>query len=149
MPDQSTVFQYFFISYILLWVIVAALAVMKVRELIKKRRRIRAMVLDDVGEVRDSVELGRQKEILIGKSTPSNLVHIDFSDSMYAGSIEEEHAAFQREGSFWYVRSRASNGMVGLKMKGGDTVYKLRRDVPYRIRCGDMVYISYEKILIQ
>ena len=40
-------------------------------------------------------------------------------------------------------------GMVGLRQKGGDTVYKLRRNIPYRIQCGDIIYISYEKIIIQ
>lgn len=149
MPGQSTVIQYIFISYVLLWMIVIALSAMKIRELLKKRAKVRAVVLDEAGEIRDTIELGRQKTILIGKSTPANLVHIDFADSMYAASIEEEHAAFLREGSCWYVLSKAQNGMVGLKPKGDGTVYKLRREVPYQLSCGDIVYISYEKILIQ
>lgn len=149
MPDQSTVIQYIFISYILLWMIVIVLCAVKIRELLKKRVKVKAVVLDDAGQIRESLVLGKQKTVLIGKSTPANMVHIDFAESMYAASIEEEHAAFLREGSFWYVLSKAQNGMVGLKQKDGDTVYKLRRDVPYRIGRGDIVYISYEKILIQ
>ena len=39
--------------------------------------------------------------------------------------------------------------MVGLRQKGGETVYKLRRNIPYRIQKGDIVYISYEKIIIR
>ncbi len=87
--------------------------------------------------------------MLIGKSTPANLVNIDFSDSAYAGSIQEEHASLIRYGSCWYICAKAENGMVGLRQKGGDTVYKLRRNIPYRIQCGDIIYISYEKIILQ
>ena len=121
MADQGRVILFLVISVIALWGIVISLA----------------------------AELGKQREMLIGKSTPANLVNIDFSDSSYAGSIEEEHASLIRCGTYWYVCAKAENGMVGLRQKGNDTVYKLRRDIPYRIQCGDIIYISYEKIIIQ
>lgn len=149
MGDQSTAILYLMVSNIILWMIVICLAGMKVWELRKGRGRLRAQVLDGLGGVKDEFILGRQKELLIGKSTPANMVNIDFTGSEYAGSIEEEHAAFQRYGTFWYICAKAGNGMVGLKQKGDGTVYKLRTDIPYRIRSGDIVYISYEKILIQ
>lgn len=141
--------RYLIISNALLWALVIGFLVMKIRQLLKRRGRIRAVVLNDSGGVKDEYVLDRQKELLIGKSTPSNMVNIDFSDSRYARSIEEDHACLRRSGAFWYVEARADNGMVGLKQRGKDTVYKLRRDIPYRIGSGDIIYISYEKIVIE
>ncbi|NBH33647.1 hypothetical protein D3Z58_08790 [Clostridiaceae bacterium] len=149
MADQSRVVLFLVISVIPLWGIVIGLAVVHIVEFLKKRVRIKAVVLDGQGGIRDAYELGKQRELLIGKSTPANLVNIDFTDSAYASSIQEEHASLIRYGSYWYVCAKAENGMVGLRQKGGDTVYKLRRNIPYRIQCGDMIYISYEKIIIQ
>ena len=149
MADQSRVILFLVISVIALWGIVICLVAVHIVGFLKKRVRIKALVLDGQGGVRDEYELGKQKELLIGKSTPANLVNIDFSDSAYAGSIEEEHASLVRYGTYWYVCAKADNGMVGLRQKGGDTVYKLRRNIPYRIQCGDIIYISYEKIIIQ
>ena len=149
MADQSRVILFLVISVIALWGIVICLVAVHIVGFLKKRVRIKALVLDGQGGVRDEYELGKQKELLIGKSTPANLVNIDFTDSAYAGSIEEEHASLVRYGTYWYVCAKADNGMVGLRQKGGDTVYKLRRDIPYRIQCGDIIYISYEKIIIQ
>ncbi len=149
MADQGGVILFLVISVIALWGIVIGLSAVHIAEYLKKRVRIRAVVLDSQGGIRDEYELGKQRELLIGKSTPANLVNIDFSASAYAGSIEEEHASLIRYGPYWYVCARAGNGMVGLRQKGGDTVYKLRRDIPYRIQCGDIIYISYEKIIIQ
>ncbi len=149
MADPNTVILFLVISVIALWGIVICLAVFHIVEFLKKRVRMKALVLDGQGEVRDEYELGKQRELLIGKSTPSNLVNIDFSDSAYAGSIQEEHASLVRYGAYWYICARANNGMVGLRQKGGDTVYKLRRNIPYRIQCGDIIYISYEKIIIR
>lgn len=149
MADQSRVILFLVISVIALWGIVICLVAVHIVGFLKKRVRIKALVLDGQGGVRDEYELGKQKELLIGKSTPANLVNIDFTDSAYAGSIEEEHASLVRYGTYWYVCANADNGMVGLRQKGGDTVYKLRRNIPYRIQCGDIIYISYEKIIIQ
>ena len=149
MADQSAVIPFLVISVIALWGIVICLAAVHIVEFLKKRVRIKAVVLDGQGGIRDEYELGKQRELLIGKSTPANLVNIDFTDSAYAGSIQEEHASLIRYGSYWYVCAKAENGMVGLRQKGGDTVYKLRRNIPYRIQCGDIIYISYEKIIIQ
>ena len=36
-----------------------------------------------------------------------------------------------------------------LRQKEGNVVYKLRSGIPYRIQRGDMIYISYEKIVLQ
>lgn len=149
MGELSRVILYLVISNIGLWVAVICLGGIKIAEVYQSRKRIKAQVLDGSGAVRDEYILDKQKELLIGKSTPSNLVNIDFSDSAYAGTIEEEHASFRRYGRNWYVCANAGNGLVGLKQRGDDTVYKLRRDIPYRIGCGDIVYISYEKIVIQ
>ena len=149
MADQSRVILFLVISVIALWGIVICLVAVHIVGFLKKRVRIKALVLDGQGGVRDEYELGKQKELLIGKSTPANLVNIDFTDSAYAGSIEEEHASLVRYGTYWYVCAKADNGMVGLRQKGEDTVYKLRRNIPYRIQCGDIIYISYEKIIIQ
>ncbi len=149
MADQSTVNLFLVVSTIALWGIVIGLAGIHIAEFLKKRSRMKALVLDGQGGVRDEYVLGKQPKLLIGKSTPANLVDIDFSDSAYAGSIEEEHASLIRYGAYWYICAKAENGMVGLRQKGGDTVYKLRRNIPYRIQCGDIVYISYEKIVIQ
>lgn len=149
MADQSRVILFLVISVIALWGIVICLVAVHIVGFLKKRVRIKALVLDGQGGVRDEYELGKQKELLIGKSTPANLVNIDFTDSAYAGSIEEEHASLVRYGTYWYVCAKADNGMVGLRQKGGDTVYKLRRNIPYRIQYGDIIYISYEKIIIQ
>lgn len=149
MADQSRVLLFLVISVIALWGIVIGLSVIHILEFLKKRVRMKALVLDGQGGIRDEYELGKQKELLIGKSTPANLVNIDFSDSAYAGSIEEEHASLVRCGTDWYLWAKAKNGMVGLRPKGGETVYKLRKNIPYRIQCGDMIYISYEKIIIR
>ena len=149
MAEQSAMIPFLVTSVIALWGIVICLAAVHIVEFLKKRVRIKAVVLDGQGGIRDEYELGKQRELLIGKSTPANLVNIDFSDSAYAGSIQEEHASLIRYGSCWYICAKAENGMVGLRQKGGDTVYKLRRNIPYRIQCGDMIYISYEKIIIQ
>lgn len=149
MKEQSAVILYLVISTTMLWIVVIGLLGIKIWELLRKRVRIKAVVMDGSGNLKEEYELGKQKEILIGKSTPANLVHIDFSDSQYASTIQEEHASFQRWGAFWYVYSKAENGMVGLKQGGSDIVYKLRRNTPYRIHRGDIVFISYEKIVIQ
>lgn len=149
MGDQNTILLALIISTSALWILVLWMAGLRVREYFGRRRKIRAVVLDDAGEVRQEAVLDRQKELIIGKSTPAGLVHIDFADSKYAPSIEEEHASFFRYQSSWYVRADAKNGMVGLKQKGKETVYKLRRGIPYRIVPGDIVYISYEKIILR
>lgn len=149
MADRSGEIIFLTVSTMALWGIVIWLVCIHIKEYVKRRVRIRALVMDGQGGIRDEYELGRQKEILIGKSVPAGMVHIDFSDSAYAGSIQEEHAAFVRYGSCWYICARAENGMVGLRQRGGDAVYKLRKDVPYRIGRGDTVYISYEKIVMQ
>ena len=122
MADQGRVILFLVISVIALWGIVISLAAVHIVEFLKKRVRIKAVVLDSQGRVRDEYELGKQREMLIGKSTPANLVNIDFSDSAYAGSIEEEHASLIRCGTYWYVCAKAENGMVGLRQKGNDTV---------------------------
>lgn len=149
MADQSAVNLFMVVSMIALWVMVTGLTGIHIAEYLKRRTRMRAVVLDGRGEARDEYELGKQKELLIGKSAPANLVNIDFSDSAYAASIEEDHASLVRNGAYWYVCARAKNGMVGLKQKGGDTVYKLQKGILYRVQRGDMIYISYEKIVIQ
>jgi len=149
MADQSTVNLFLVVSTIALWGIVISLVGIHIAEFLKKRSRMKALVLDGQGGVRDEYVLGKRPKLLIGKSTPANPVDIDFSDSAYAGSIEEEHASLIQYGAYWYICAKAENGMVGLRQKGGDTVYKLRRNIPYRIQCGDIVYISYEKIVIQ
>ncbi|MCI9584816.1 hypothetical protein [Otoolea muris] len=149
MADQGAVNLFMVVSMIALWVMVAGLTGIHIAEYLKKRTRMRAVILDSRGEARDEHELGKQKELLIGKSAPANLVNIDFSDSAYAASIEEDHAALVRNGAYWYVCARANNGMVGLKQKGGEPVYKLQKGILYRIQRGDTIYISYEKIVIQ
>lgn len=149
MKDQSAVLLFLVISTALLWILVLFLLTIKVREYLNSRTHLKASVMDQSGEWKDAYILSRQKEVQIGKSTPANLVAIDFSDSEYASLIENEHASFQKIGSLWYVMPKAENGMVGLKQKENPIVYKLRRGIPYRINSGDMVYISYEKILIQ
>ncbi|MCI8607151.1 MAG: hypothetical protein HFG72_10150 [Hungatella sp.] len=149
MADQNGVILFLVISVIALWGIVMVLAAVYLAAFLKRRGQLKAVVLDGEGEVRDAYELGRQRELLIGKSTPANLVNIDFSDSAYAGSIEEEQASFTRYGTCWYICAKGAKGMVGLRQKGGETVYKLRRNIPYRIQKGDIVYISYEKIIIR
>ena len=107
MADQSAVIPFLVISVIALWGIVICLAAVHIVEFLKKRVRIKAVVLDGQGGIRDEYELGKQRELLIGKSTPANLVNIDFSDSAYAGSIEEEHASLVRCGTDWYQIGRA------------------------------------------
>lgn len=149
MGDQSRMLTYLLLSNIALWILVMGLLIMKLSEFLKKRAQMKAVVYDNTGNVKAEYVLGKQREILIGKSTPVTMVNIDFSDSEYAKTIEELHASFWRSGTFWYVKSYAGNGMVGLKQKGGNTVYKLRKDIPYRIGIGDIIYISYEKIVIQ
>ena len=149
MADQSALGIFLVVSTVALWGIVIWLTCIHISEYIKRRVRIRALVMDDRGGVRDTHELGKQKELLIGKSTPAKMVNIDFSDSAYAASIEEEHAALVRYGSYWYVCARAQKGMVGLRQKEGNVVYKLRRGIPYRISRGDIRYISYEKIVLE
>ena len=99
MADQSRVVLFLVISVISLWGIVIGLAVVHIVEFLKKRVQIKAVVLDGQGGIRDAYELGKQRELLIGKSTPANLVNIDFTDSAYAGSIQEEHASLIRYGS--------------------------------------------------
>lgn len=148
MVDQSTVNLCLVVSMVALWAVVICLAGVQIAGAVKRRARMKALVMDGLGGVRDEYILGKQNELLIGKSTPANLVNIDFSDSEYAGSIQEEHAALKRYGAYWYVCAIARNGMVGLKQQGGDTVYKLQKGIPYRIHCGDTIYISYEKIMI-
>ena len=134
MADQGAVNLFMVVSMIALWVMVAGLTGIHIAEYLKKRTRMRAVILDSRGEARDEHELGKQKELLIGKSAPANLVNIDFSDSAYAASIEEDHAALVRNGAYWYVCARANNGMVGLKQKGGEPVYKLQKGILYRIQ---------------
>ena len=87
MADQNGVILFLVISVIALWGIVMVLAAVYLAAFLKRRGQLKAVVLDGEGEVRDAYELGRQRELLIGKSTPANLVNIDFSDSAYAGSI--------------------------------------------------------------
>lgn len=149
MAAQSVLHIFQAVSMIVLWGIVIWLAGIHISEYTKKRIRMKALVLDGQGGIRDEHVLGKQKELLIGKSTPARMVNIDFSDSAYAGSIQGEHASFIRYGSCWYICARTEQGMVGLKQKGDDTVYKLRTNIPYRVQRGDIVYISYEKIVIQ
>ncbi len=149
MADQSALSIFQAVSTVALWGIVIWLVCIHITEYVKKRTRIRAVVLDGQGGIRDEHVLGKQKEVLIGKSTPARMVNIDFSDSAYAGSIQAEHASFVRYGAYWYIQAVSEQGMVGLRQKSGDTVYKLRRNIPYRIKQGDIVYISYEKIVIQ
>lgn len=149
MMEQSSIILYLVLSTTALWLIAAVLLGMRFQEFLKNRVRLKALVLDDSGGIKDEYMLEKQKEILIGKSTPVNLVHIDFTGSRYAETIKEEHACFQRYGKFWYICSKAENGMVGLKQSGDDVVYKLRREVPYQIHHGDIVFISHEKIVIQ
>lgn len=149
MADQNAVNLFLVSSTIALWGIVICLTGIHIRAFWKNRTRLKAVVLNDQGRMRDEYFLGKQKEILIGKSTPARMVHIDFSDSAYAGFIQEEHASFLRYGSCWYICAKAEKGMVGLRQSGGEVVYKLRRNIPYRIQSGDIVFISYEKIVIQ
>lgn len=149
MADQSVLHIFQAVSTAALWGIVIWLVCIHIAEYIKKRTRLKALILDGQGKIRDEHVLGKQKEILIGKSTPARMVNIDFSDSAYAAFIREEHASFVRYGSYWYIRAVSEQGMVGLRQKSGDTVYKLRSNIPYRIQQGDIVYISYEKIVIQ
>lgn len=139
--------KYLLLSNILLWLIAAVLLVIKIYGLLKNRTQLKAVVYDGQGRVKEEHPLLKQREILIGKSTAVNMVNIDFSDSEYASSIEEEHASFKRYGACWYVEARGAK--TGLKQSGKDTVYKLRKDIPYRIKSGDIIYISYEKIVIQ
>lgn len=149
MRDQNAVVLYPVISTTLLWIAVVFLLFQTIRKFLRNRPQMKALVMDRTGAVRDEYILGNQREILIGKSTPVNLVNIDFSDSEYASTIEEEHACFQKSGALWYVLSNAENGKVGLRQQGDEIVYKLRRGVPYRVNPGDIVYISYEKIILQ
>ena len=87
MADQGAVNLFMVVSMIALWVMVAGLTGIHIAEYLKKRTRMRAVILDSRGEARDEHELGKQKELLIGKTAPANLVNIDFSDSAYAASI--------------------------------------------------------------
>lgn len=113
MADQSALHIFQAVSTAALWGIVIWLVCIHIAEYIKKRTRLKALILDGQGKIRD------------------------------------EHASFVRYGSYWYIRAVSEQGMVGLRQKSGDTVYKLRSNIPYRIQQGDIVYISYEKIVIQ
>ena len=106
MADQNGVILFLVISVIALWGIVMVLAAVYLAAFLKRRGQLKAVVLDGEGEVRDAYELGRQRELLIGKSTPANLVNIDFSDSAYAGSIEEEQAP-RGQRAWWGCGKRA------------------------------------------
>lgn len=149
MGSQDTIIQYLTVSNIILWIIVMILILLKIRSYIKNRQKIRAVVLDDERRIKKEYILSNRKEMIIGKSTVSCLVHIDFSDSRYSSTIEDRHAVLEKSGSYWYLRSEAVRGMVGLKRQGDGIVYKLKRGVPYQVEIGDVIYISYEKIYLK
>jgi len=64
MADQGRVILFLVISVIALWGIVIGLVAVHIANFLKRRERIKALVLDSQGEIRDEYELGKQKELL-------------------------------------------------------------------------------------
>ena len=61
MADQSALGIFLVVSTVALWGIVIWLTCIHISEYIKRRVRIRALVMDDRGGVRDTHELGNRK----------------------------------------------------------------------------------------
>lgn len=86
---------------------------------------------------------------LIGKSTATQEVDIDLSETHYNEFISNEHAVLNYSNGYWYIEDLNSFNGVGIKKKGEEYALRLKPSVSYKIDEGDIIYISKAKLLVR
>ena len=60
----------------------------------------------------------------------------------------EEYAVLNRVEQYWYIESITDARRVGIKRAGEQYVYKLKKNMPYRLQSNDVIHIKKERLLI-
>lgn len=87
--------------------------------------------------------------VVIGRDVKENQVDIDLGQSPYASMVDIEHAVLNYSAGNWYVEDMGSANGISLKKAGDGRVYKLSRDTPCCLECGDCLYIGLNRLLLE
>lgn len=136
-------------------VIVGGLAIcmvliMKSNSMSKDIDAIKSIALiNEENEIIREWQLWQKVAMVIGKETSSNYVDIDLKDSIYSSLIEDEHAVLNYAGGTWYVEDLCSENGIAIKKIDDGIQYRAVKNIPCRIKKGDILFIGKTKLLLK
>ena len=94
-------------------------------------------------------KIGRATSLLIGKQSPRNRVDIDVSEGIYSNLVSRAHGILNRVNGIWYYEDLGSQNGSGIERNIDKRKIKLKKNVPVKVKSGDIIYLATTKILLK
>lgn len=115
-----------------------------------EKNQIKEIILkNDEGYDIQKWEIGRKKELIIGKNTPRNEVDVDVSSEGYSNLVSRIHGSLRKIDGIWYYEDLGSQNGSGLEKKDDRRKIKLERNRAVKVEKGDIIYLPVTKILLK
>lgn len=104
-------------------------------------------LLNDENQIIGTWDLYEKSSAIIGIDTGENQVDINLSQSVYASTLEVEHAVLNYAGGQWYAEDLDSeNGVFVMKSDGHK--YRLISMRPCLLEKGDILFVSLVRLVL-
>lgn len=87
--------------------------------------------------------------LVIGKSTLTQEVDIDLTDTKYTQYIANQHSILNCVQGNWYIEDLDTLNGVGVKRKGESLCYRIESGKPYKVDIGDMIYMGKARMIMK
>lgn len=115
-----------------------------------EKNQIKEIILkNDEGYDIQKWEIGRKKELIIGKNTPRNEVDVDVNSEGYSNLVSRIHGSLRKIDGIWYYEDLGSQNGSGLEKKDDRRKIKLERNRAVKVEKGDIIYLPVTKILLK
>ena len=94
-------------------------------------------------------KVGRATSLLIGKQSPRNRVDIDVSEGIYSNLVSRAHGILNRVNGIWYYEDLGSQNGSGIEKNLDKRKIKLKKNIPVKVKSGDIIYLATTKILLK
>lgn len=104
-------------------------------------------LLNDENQIIGTWDLYEKTSAIIGIDTGENQVDINLAESVYASTLEVEHAVLNYAGGQWYAEDLDSeNGVFVMKSDGHK--YRLISMRPCLLEKGDILFVSLVRLVL-
>lgn len=103
------------------------------------------VLLNDENETIANWDLYEKTSLIIGIDEGENQVDVNLAESVYASTLEVEHAVLNYAGGQWYVEDLDSENGVSVVKSDGQR-YQLMAMKPCLLEKGDILFVSYVRL---
>ncbi len=102
-------------------------------------------LLNDEDQTIATWDLYEKTSLIIGIDQGENQVDVNLAESVYASTLDVEHAVLNYAGGQWYVEDLDSENGVSV-MKSDGQRYQLLAMSPCLLEKGDILFVSYVRL---